>query len=60
MHSLFNGDPSIFLKEKYDFKRQQASIAQRNGDLKEYMQLTHEADEIWLQMEEMESELGHS
>lgn len=46
MFSLFKFDPTKKLNKQHDIKLEQAMQAQRNGDIKKYSELTHEADQI--------------
>lgn len=46
MFSLFKRDPVKKLKKQYFAKLEQAMLAQRNGDIKTYSELSAEADEI--------------
>jgi len=46
MFSIFKKDPIKKLQKSYAQKLEQAMLAQRNGDIRRYSQLTVEADEI--------------
>lgn len=46
MFSIFKRNPVKKLKKAYEFKLEQAMLAQRNGDIKSYSMLTYEAEEI--------------
>ncbi len=54
MFSLFKSDPSKKLNKLYDAKLEQAMQAQRNGDIRNYSQLTFEAEEIHKQIKKLE------
>ena len=55
MFSFFKSDPVKKLEKQYEAKLEQAMLAQRNGDIKTYSQLTFEAEEIRKQIDEAES-----
>lgn len=46
MFSIFKSDPAKKLNKLYEAKLEQAMLAQRNGDIKSYSELTYEAEEI--------------
>ena len=46
MFSIFKRDPRKKLNKQHEQKLEQAMLAQRNGDIKTYSQLTYEADQI--------------
>lgn len=46
MFSIFKKDPIKKLQKSHAQKLEQAMMAQRNGDIRGYSQLTIEADEI--------------
>ena len=46
MFSIFKANPTKKLNKLLDIKLEQAMLAQRNGDIKSYSELTFEADQI--------------
>lgn len=56
MFSFLKSDPSKKLNKLYDAKLEQAMQAQRNGDIRNYSQLTFEAEAINKQIEALEKE----
>tara|TARA_B110000908_G_C10174286_1_gene412429 strand:- start:1060 stop:1242 length:183 start_codon:yes stop_codon:yes gene_type:complete len=46
MFSIFKANPTKKLNKLLDIKLEQAMLAQRNGDIKRYSELTFEADQI--------------
>lgn len=57
MFSLFKSDPTKKLNKQHDIKLEQAMKAQRNGDIKKYSELTHEADQIHKKILAIKSEM---
>ena len=55
MVGFFQRDPSKKLRKQYDMKLEQAMLAQRKGDIKTYSMLTAEAEELWSEIEDIES-----
>lgn len=51
MFGLFKSDPTKKLRKEYDMKLEKAMHAQRKGDIKTYSMLTAEAEELWRQIE---------
>lgn len=56
MFSFFKGNPSKKLRKQYDMKLEQAMLAQRKGDIKNYSLLTAEAEKMWEEIQALESE----
>ena len=54
MFSIFKKDPLKKLNKDYRAKLEQAMHAQRNGDIKSYSMLTHEAEQILKEIEVLE------
>ncbi len=55
MFGFFQRNPSKKLRKQYDLKLEQAMLAQRKGDIKTYSMLTAEAEELWSEIEVIES-----
>jgi hypothetical protein len=55
MFSIFKSNPIKKLNKLYEVKLEQAMLAQRNGDIKSYAMITAEADQIRMQIEELEN-----
>jgi len=55
MFGLFKSDPTKKLRKTYDAKLEQAMLAQRKGDIKTYSMLTAESEEIWKQIQALET-----
>lgn len=55
MFQLFKSDPAKKLKKQYHLKLEQAMRAQRNGDIRTYSELSTEANELYQQIEALES-----
>ena len=55
MFSFFKKDPTKKLKKAYLRKLELALHSQRNGKIREYSTLTAEAEEIKVQIDEIES-----
>ncbi|MFT5592399.1 MAG: hypothetical protein ACI8SR_000758 [Oceanicoccus sp.] len=53
MFYLFKSDPKKKLEKAYYAKLEQAMAAQRNGDIKLYSALSHEAQAILKQLESL-------
>ena len=58
MFSIFKRDPAKKLKKRYFAKLEQAMLAQRNGDIKTYSELSAEADEIDKQIAKLNNSLN--
>ena len=56
MFSLFKKDPTKKLRAKYNATLERAMQAQRNGDIHSYAFITAEAEELWREIEKIESE----
>ena len=54
MFSIFKKDPVKKLNKLYEAKLEQAMKSQRNGDIKSYSMITAEAENIALQIKELE------
>ena len=57
MLSLFKSDPGKALRKRYQLKLEQAMIAQRNGDIRNYSLITAEAEEIYKEIQKLEPAL---
>ena len=55
MLSIFKSDPGKKLRKSYNLKLEQAMIAQRNGDIRNYSLITAEAEEIFKEIQKLES-----
>lgn len=55
MFSFFKQDPTKKLNKLLISKLEEAMLAQRNGDIRTYSQLSSEADQIGKQIEEIEA-----
>jgi hypothetical protein len=53
MFGLFKKDPRKNLEKEYYAKLEEAMHAQRNGDIKEYSELTAEAEKIQSQIQSL-------
>jgi hypothetical protein len=53
--SWFKTKPEIKLRSAYDQKLQQAMLAQRNGDMRLYADLTADSESLWQQIEQLQS-----
>lgn len=56
MFSLFKRDPVRKLKKLHSAKLEQAMLAQRNGDIRKYSELTAEGEEIYKQIEAIKAQ----
>lgn len=56
MFSLFKSNPIQKLMKLHAEKLEEAMIAQRNGDIRAYSELTFEADKIDKQITELENQ----
>lgn len=54
MFSMFKSDPIKKLTKQRLAKLQEAMLAQRNGDIKGYSQLTYEAEELYKKIQELQ------
>ncbi|WP_331709778.1 MULTISPECIES: DUF6435 family protein [unclassified Marinomonas] len=55
MFSLFKRDTLKKLNKDYDLKLEEAFLAQRNGDIRAYAELTNDAEMIKKEMEVIET-----
>ncbi|MDD1793034.1 DUF6435 family protein [Enterovibrio makurazakiensis] len=55
MFSLFKRDPTKKLREQYNDKLERAMQAQRNGDISAYSFIHAEAEDLWREIERIES-----
>ncbi|MEZ9525605.1 DUF6435 family protein [Enterovibrio norvegicus] len=55
MFSLFKKDPTKKLREQYNAKLERAMQAQRNGDISSYSFIHAEAEDLWREIERIES-----
>ncbi|SIS55876.1 DUF6435 family protein [Neptunomonas antarctica] len=55
MFSIFKSNPTKKLHKIYGIKLEEAMLAQRKGDIHSYSSLTAEAEEIWNQIQQLES-----
>jgi hypothetical protein len=55
MFSIFKKDPVKKLNKLYEAKLEQAMHAQRNGDIKSYSMITAEAENIAIEIKELEN-----
>lgn len=55
MFSFFKADPLKQLNKDYKIKLEQAMHAQRNGDIRRYAEVTHEAEQILEQIKVLET-----
>lgn len=56
MFGFLKPDPAKKLRKIYDMKSTEAMLAQRKGDIKTYSMLTAEAEELWKQIEALETQ----
>lgn len=56
MFSFFKTDPTKKLRKIHEQKLTQALHAQRNGNIRGYSMLTQEAEQLWAEIEKIESE----
>ncbi len=56
MFSLFKSDPVKKLIKAHDQKLEEAFLAQRNGDIQSYSQLTYEAEQIHKKIQEIKAQ----
>jgi len=54
MFNLFKKDPVSALKKQYAKKLEDALQYQRSGDIKTYSMLTHEAEQILAEIDQLE------
>lgn len=52
MFSIFKSDPTKKLQKQRSALLEQAMLAQRNGDIRTYSELTAKADEIYKKIQE--------
>ncbi|MEC8229997.1 MAG: DUF6435 family protein [Pseudomonadota bacterium] len=55
MFGLFKSNPTKKLRKQYDALLEKAMHAQRNGDIKTYSMLTAQSEELWKEIERLES-----
>ena len=55
MFSFFKSDPTKKLKKQYATLLEQAMHAQRGGDIRTYSELSTKADEVYKQIQAIES-----
>ena len=55
MFSLFKSDPIKKLKKQLAQKREQAMLAQRNGDIRKFARLTEESQLLVEEIQRLES-----
>lgn len=58
MLGFLKGDPKKKLKKEYEAVLGKALSAQRNGDLRTHGELMQKADELYQQIQALESEKG--
>lgn len=56
MFGIFKTNPVKNLKKQHALKLEQAMLAQRNGDIRLYSQLTAEAEDIFKKIKTLESD----
>lgn len=56
MLSLFKSDPSKKLKKEYKAKLEKALLAQRNGNIRSYSELTAEAEKLAQEIDRCEKD----
>lgn len=56
MFNFLKANPVKKLRKIYDRKSTEAMLAQRKGDIKTYSMLTAEAEELWIEIEKLESQ----
>jgi len=56
MFSMFKADPIKKLRKEHSKKLEQGMLAQRNGDMKGFAQITTEAESLWAKIQQLESE----
>jgi predicted ATPase len=54
MFGWLKRDPVKTLRKQYSAKLEEAMLAQRNGDIRGYAQLSEEAAALWVQLEPLE------
>jgi len=57
MFSIFKSNPARKLQKQYELKLEKAMLAQRNGDIETYSQLTSDAQAIYKDIKRVEAEL---
>ena len=55
MLSFFKKEPAKKLKKQYETLLERAMQAQRNGDIRTYSELSAEAEEVYKQIQQIES-----
>lgn len=58
MFGFLKSDPAKKLRKQYEAKLNQAMLAQRNGDIRRYSELTEEAEALNQQLTELEKSAG--
>ena len=56
MFSIIKTNPLKKLQKQYDTKLEQAMLAQRNGDIRGYSQITAEAEVIYLKLQQLKAQ----
>jgi hypothetical protein len=56
MFSFFKRDPEKKLRQQYDAIAELAMLAQRKGDMRLFADLTAEAEDLWQQLETLQTE----
>lgn len=56
MFSFFKSDPTKKLRKTYDKLSTDAMLAQRKGDIRKYSELTAEAEKLWQQILDIETQ----
>tara|TARA_R110002153_G_scaffold108951_2_gene249663 strand:- start:1832 stop:2011 length:180 start_codon:yes stop_codon:yes gene_type:complete len=56
MFSFFKSDPTKKLRKTYDQISTDAMLAQRKGDIRKYSELTAEAEKLWQQILDIETQ----
>ena len=59
MFNFFKSDPAKKLRKQYDKLSTEAMQAQRKGDIKSYSLKTAEAEQIWSEIESLQSAQGN-
>lgn len=60
MFSVFRSNPIRKLQKQYELKIEKAMLAQRNGDIEAYSQLTFDAQAIYKDIQRIEAEMEKS
>jgi len=54
MFGFLKPNPAKKLRKAYDSKLEQAMLAQRNGDMRLFADLTEQSEQIWQQLTDLE------